>query len=480
MKARNLIILIVVAVLLCGWAYLSSSRKKRRTEAPADIGKPLLAELQDTERLNSIAAIEFVTAQSTVTVSKVEGKWVSPARYNYPLQFESVRDFLRKLAELKTGQPLAGGLQQMEALNLLSPAGATPAEADKTGTLVNLRKETGETVSSLVVGKEHSRQAPQESPYGRGFGAYPDGRFVAAGGKTCLVKETFSDIPKDGKSWLDTQIANVPASEMVKLTVTDAQGQSITLVREEGGSDMALADLASGEEMNKITVSGLAGVFGWLNFEDVTDPALGDDELGFDSPITLKAETKQGKIYTMTLGSGPAETASRYARFKADFSPPEPKPEKATDVASDDGEDSKAADAEESVQDTEAASVEKAQEEQKKLAGEVKDFNDEVGGWTYVIASHEIKDVTADREHFLKKEEKVEDEEREAAGGEADSEIETEPEPESANVEALPAAVEPQSDPAPSSSTDTEPSAQGDSEPKPALEAAAEPAPENK
>jgi len=470
MKAKNLIILIVVAALLCGWAYLSSKRKNRLTEAATVIGKPLLSRLQDAEQLNSIASIAFVTAQGTIDVAKVDGVWVSPAKHNYPVKFDSVRDFLRKLADLKIGQSLPSDPKQMESLDLVSPEGAAE-DAQNTGTLVKLTTESGSTVASLLLGKERSRQAPEDSPYGQGFGAYPDGRFVAAEGKACLVTESFSGIPDDAKAWLDTRVANVSASDLASLSVADPEGATVTLVRAEGKTDMVLPDLAEGEEMDTVKVSGLAGTLSWLDFEDVVDPDKAEAELGFDKATVLTAVTKDDKIYTLMLGAGPEGSESRYARLKAEYVPPEPELAEETAEAEPDVEEGEAQeDTTEVGEEADAAAQRAKEEEQKKLAGEVKEFNDKVGGWTYMLPSHKIKNIDTDRQALLK-ERKVEEEKAVEPAA-----VAPEPVPVSEPAEVAPEPAPAPELPAEAPAGETEPAPQPEPDPQP--EVTPEPQPE--
>ena len=438
MKAKNLIILIVIAAILCGWAYVSSSRKGRLTKAATLIGKPVLAALQDAETLNGIDRIVFLTAQGTVTVAKVEGTWVSPAKYNYPVKFDTVRNFLRTLADLKVGQSLSS--ERKEDLNLVSPESATAEDAGKTGTLVKLKTDSSGGVCSLLVGKEHTRQAPEDSPYGRGMGAYPDGRFVAAEGQVCLVSEALSDIPGDAKAWLETRIANVSSSDMTDLTVTDSEGRTLTLVRAEGKSDLVLPDLADDEEMDSVKVSGLASVMSWLNFDDIVDPATPEADLGFDKATVVTAATKDGKVYTLTLGAGPEGSESRYARLNAEYEPPADE-ERPVAVEPETGEAEAGASEADNVE-ADAAAKQAKEEEQKKLADETKAFNDTVAGWTYVLLGQEIKDIAVERANLLKAVEK-DDEEEEAAAVPAAPVIEPEPPVAEPTPEPAPEAIVP-------------------------------------
>jgi len=408
MKARNLIILAVVAVVLVALARMTSSRKGRLSKGQESMGKPLVEALQDAEKVNSVEKLLFESAGGTVTVARVDGRWVAPDKFNYPVKFDSVHDFVTGLVELKTGQPVPDA--QLAELNLLAPGDAGPGES---GTRVTLLDGDGNGVASLVVGKEHRRQAGGNSPLGAqfaGLGDYPDGRFVASGGKACLISETLTNLPDDPKDWLDNDLANMAAADIASVTVTEAGGETLALAKDPDGADLKLATLAEDEEMDTTRANNLCSVLSWLDFEDVADPAATDEALGFDKAQTYVATSKKGPVYTLTLGGSPEGTEDRYARLNAAYTPPpiedeEPEPqadpgEEMTDEEKQAAEEAAAKKAEERL---------KKQEEQQKLADEVKALNDRTGGWTYVLKAYEVEAVTADRAYFVKEKEQEED-----------------------------------------------------------------------
>lgn len=397
MKGKNLIVLVVIAVVLCGLAYLSSVKKRRGGETMTLIGKPVLAALQDTEKLNSIVRLVFQSADSVISVARVADVWVAPDKFDYPVDFDKVRDFLRKLSELKIGQMAASDRQQLERLELVSPRDAAAGQTNGVGTLVKLQDSAGELVASILIGKQHTRAPPSDSPY-PDYGGYPDGRYLLADGEACLVTDALSGIPNKVQDWLDKDIANVSSYDTVELTVSGPGGKSLTLRRPEGSGDLALDDLADNEEMDTSKVNGVAGTLGYLTFLDVADPSLSDEQLGFDKPVTYIARNNKDQVYTLLVGGSLEGSEGRCVRLSASYTPP---PEEES----------------EEVQPTvEEGAAEKAREEarkkmveQGKLVTEIRELNEKVGRWTYLVSSYKVDNLTVDRADYVKEKEEPEE-----------------------------------------------------------------------
>lgn len=431
MKGKNLVILVVLAVILVGYAYLSSNRNRQPPAAASVLGKPVLPALQETEVLNSIERLTFRSAAGTVAVAQAESGWVAPAKYGYPVEFNKVHDFVRKLRDLKVGQCMPEGRKQLEELNLLSPRDVSGTN-QPTGTLVELADKDGKVLASLVIGKERRRATPDS----RFSDSYPDGRFVAADGKPYVVSDTLDGLPHDVKDWLDADLVNVSASDLDEILVQDASGKTLVLRRPEGGGDLKVGDLAEKEEMDTSKVSSLSGTLGYLRFNDVVDPKFTDAQMGFDKAITYTARAKNGKIYTMKIGANPSVGDDRYIRLSVALAPDDEPKKDATAAVTEAGkkegesdkDDAKKAEAAkttenkaaEKKEDEEAKKKEeeakKKREEREKAEKEVRNLNAKLGKWTYIVAKYKVEAVSAERKDFVKaKEEKKEEKKDEKA-----------------------------------------------------------------
>lgn len=377
MRAKGLAVLVVLAVIVVGLAVLTSRKTETRTMPSPQIGNPVFPDLQNADILNSVAEIVFRTADTTITARKTGGTWVSPDRYGYAVKFSQVRDFLQSLAELKIGQVLPPDPAQRQSLGLAA------------GTSVALETADGQKIASFVLGKEHLRkQADGPMP-----GGYPDGRYISADGQAYLVTETFSAVPDSASAWLEKDLAHVSSYDVNRVTVTDPEGGRLELVRRGGAKDLALEDLADNEQMNSAKVSGLAGVLSYLTFTDVADPALPAEQTGMDKPVQCTVTEKSGKVFTLLVGSSPEGSEERHVQLSVQYVPPPP--------------DKEAADPEKG--DEEGGDADTTAERDKRLAGEVRDLNLRLDGWTFLVRAYKVDDITTDRTAFVEEEEPEED-----------------------------------------------------------------------
>ena len=377
MKAKNLVLLIVVAVVLGGLAYLKSRPPSAPGAGTSAAGQLVLPALDKPENLNRIAEIVVAGPGSTARVSCVKGKWVAADKFGYPVRFDAVSRFLVTLSGLKVGQQVGGGAALLGDLGLLPPGKAAATNATAAGTLITMRDEKGGTVAELLLGKTRSGKSRggEESPYGD-MGGFPDGRYLMAGGQPVLVSESLADVPHSGADWIDRQIANVESGDIVSLALQHPDGSTVEFQRPDKGGELALAGLKDTEEADSSKVSGLTGLLGWLSFSDVADPAKKPAELGFEKPDVLTAKLKDGRTYTLKAGGRPTNSTDRYVTLSAVFVAP-PAPPAATNAPV----------AAVSTNAPAAAKKDPQAEQNAKLADEVKTFNEKQGVWTFLIAA---------------------------------------------------------------------------------------------
>ena len=102
------------------------------------------------------------------------------------MDFGKVAGFLRMLADAKAGQAVAAGKEQLAALGLVSSDDVAGATNVPSGTLVSCLDSKGESVASILVGKQHMRTSGD----GAAYGGYPDGRYARVDGDASLVAGT--------------------------------------------------------------------------------------------------------------------------------------------------------------------------------------------------------------------------------------------------------------------------------------------------
>jgi len=373
MKGKNLVVLLVAAVILGLLAFVTS--RQQQTAPPELLGKKIFPELN----ANDIARVVVTDGTGSVTVERGEKEWRCTSLHGYPANFTKLKNLLLVLEELKIGQTVALTDAEREQLQMVAPN--APA-ATAAGTLVELADSNGRVVASLLVGASHER--PASGPDG-GRGGYPDGKYISTdGGKTVyLVADMLTDVSRKDLDWIDADLLNVPSADVKQVTIVPTNGPTLTLSRESG--NLLLPDLADTEEMDASKLYGVDGAFNYLRINGVADPALTDAELGMTTPSLFTMETKDGRLYTAHIGATPSDSDNRYMRFDVALKPAPPKTEE--------GEQDKAS------EDKEAADA-RAQKEQ-----EVADLNAKLKDWTFLISSYKAEGMTRQRADLVKEKE---------------------------------------------------------------------------
>ncbi len=295
MKTKNLIILAIVAIALVAIAKFTSNSNK--PAKPALSGEPVFPTLD----AGAVAAVEISEGDAAVRIEQGDNGWVVANAFGYPADFARLRSAVLELADLKIGH------RQPDMA--IDPASATA---------VTLFAADGSRLAKVFLGGARESAQQEEMPYGMMGGG--DGRYIALDGAkdTFLVKENLNEFSPDVKSWIDTQLLSVQASEIARVVLTAPDGATVAFDRSSGKLEME--DLAEGEEFDVSKSYSLDSAFSYMRIADVADPALGDDATGLaDGAASIfAATTKDGVTYSARIGSEAPNGAGRYARLAID------------------------------------------------------------------------------------------------------------------------------------------------------------------
>jgi len=353
MTNKKLISLTVVAAVLAGLAYFSTTHKKVKT--PPLVGKPVLSgfELSDVSKIEAGLA-----GGKKLVLASSDSGWVIQSLFGYPADIAKIRENLLKLKDLKIGHVAAGK-------KLASPI------------LVDLQNAAGKSLATLRLGDKHMRQPSGEmEPYGGG--GFPDGRYVSAAGAdtVVLVKETLDAFDGDPKSWTDAQIASVPSTDIAAIELS-GNGKTTKLTKKDG--TWTLEGLTPKEEFDTSKSYSIESALSYLNFNTVADPVLTGDQLGLTTAAVYKVTLKNGEAYTAKIGAVATNSTDRYFKISATFSP-----------------------------------VGTNTTENAALAKKIETFNAKAGKWTYVIPSNNAENMTKTRSDLVKAKEEPKKEEQKA------------------------------------------------------------------
>ena len=298
---RKQLTLILIAVVVFGGLglWLRNRDVSSFKTSQGSMGQKVLGEFD----LNTVARVTVKQGTNELQLVQQNDQWTVAQRAGYPANFSEVGEFLRKLWDLKTIQPVRIGPSQLGRLELVPGAGTN------TATVVELKDKDGKAIRTVLLGKKHMKQGGSPSPFG-GDEGWPDGRFVMVDGKpetTSLVSESFSNIEPKPEQWLNKDFFKVEKVKSIAVTYPVATN-SWKLVRESETAEWKLVDAKPEEPLDAAKTSGLANALSWPSFNDVVvDPK--PETTGLDKPTLAVVETFDGFTYTVKVGNKSGEEA---------------------------------------------------------------------------------------------------------------------------------------------------------------------------
>ena len=301
-------------------------------------------------KIADVSRVEIAGGKSLALAAGEKG-WTVDSLHGYPADAAKIRDALLKLKDLKAGQPASG------------ISNAAP-------TTVVLKDAGGKELAKLTMGEQH-RSAPRGEMAQFGGGGYPDGRYVTLDGTTVVVNDALNEFDGDPKKWVNARICAITASDVTDVAYTKGK-ETVKLARKDGKWN--LEGLGPKEELDSSKTYSLDSALSYLDFVGVVDPKKPEAELGFATGAVYTATLKNGITYTAKIGNKVGSDSA--FKVSATFKPV------GTNAA-------------------ENAACEKT----------VKDFNDNVGKWTYTISSYSAESMSKTRKDLVKAKEEPKKEE---------------------------------------------------------------------
>lgn len=399
MKTRNLVLLIMVAALLVGWAAWTL-RPPKKPEINL-LGTKVLPDLP----INRVHKIVLTTTNATFTLAKVKDIWTVADRFNFPAAFDKIAESLLQLSELKVGQVVSTNGKGKSAFNLLDPTAADSIK-ELCGTRVELRDENDGLLAWLLIGKPFMRAAPSGGPSAPWtFGDYADGQYVLTGNdRVILVSQTFASLTPDAKNWLESDFINEGAAELHEISVSGPEREPFKLLRPKEDASFTLEGLQAKEGvLDSAKVDQLSGSLNFLRFDDIADPALPPKETGLGNPVLFEARTRSGRVYTIRVGNTLTNgTADRYVQVALIYQAPvESNLSPSSALAK--GEAQEAAAAADKTKEQKAEEAAKQVDESAKESDKAKALNERLAPWTFILKSHRVEPFLIKRAELIKK-----------------------------------------------------------------------------
>jgi hypothetical protein len=296
MKKKHLLLLLAVAVVVgLAGVFFQISQYAGWNDSKTD------RTIYQNLAVNDVTKIELRSAPASVTLEKKGDEWGVAEREGYPADFTKIRDLIKLLWGLKSGQETQIGPSQLGRLKLLTPGQGADAgiEIDLKGT---------KDIASLIIGKSVERSNATA-------GSTATGRFVynpAVKDRVYLVSETFFSVdPVSVGAWLDkTFIAPGDLREIDQAAWSNNPGWKV--VRKDPKAEWQPVDSQPGENLDK----SLAESFSTFapTFVDVRPLSVSPDESGLKDPFKVTVKTFDGFTYDLLLGKEGPEKA-RYLQL---------------------------------------------------------------------------------------------------------------------------------------------------------------------
>jgi len=296
MKVKTFTILVIVAGLLSGLAYLSLKPGKQQNQQAA-MGTKLFTNFP----VNSIATITISSPHDTVVLKKKQSFWVVENRYNFKADFSELSEMVKKIRDLKIGRRFKGSDESISRLALNDPADEG-VPADKRGTRILLADESNKPVANFLMGSTDSGSAGSGRQY-----IMPEGQT-----EVYLVDKSFKFLGLTPDKWLEKEILKLEEQQVEKITCYQPGKDKPRYTLQRTGKDeaFALSEAPSEGKLDTYKVDRLARALSPLRIEDVRDPASGDKSFAWKTRIEYRLFNST--VYKIFLGAVTPGNKERY------------------------------------------------------------------------------------------------------------------------------------------------------------------------
>lgn len=202
------------------------------------------------EQVNAIEAIDIVASggATAVQLRRDDDRWQVLERQGFEAEFRQVVDVLRTLAEAGRAEPRTDNPEWYARLGV-----AEVGSDEATGRRIDF---PGTELPSLIVGQVD----PTDS-----------GSYVRIAGEAqAWLSDRVIELAADPLAWLEPGIMDIPGDDLVEITVTHPDGETLVLEKLGEAGDWVLRDVPEGRSAGPAwTRNSLANGLRGLNLEDV-------------------------------------------------------------------------------------------------------------------------------------------------------------------------------------------------------------------
>ena len=379
MKPKHLFILSVVTVAVAAAAIYSVHMQNEDTEVVQE-AKPLFPDLK--AEINSVDAITVQNHDTMFTVARnKDGSWVMPSKYNYPVNFSTVKKVIVGIADMKTVEAKTDNPKLFGELGL-----SDPTAAGSKSTMVTLKSD-GKAVASVLFGeRKYTPGASSERVYVRNPG----------GGRAWRV-DSAPDVDADLKKWMVINTVALARERVKDVEVSGPGRPTLTVYRDsKDEKNFKVRGMPKGAKLEYPSApNAVAGALSFISFDDVKP--VGD--VDFSNAETDRFRTFGGlQVTAYIVKSG----MDNWLKLEAEALPGALSPE-----TSETADKSAAADASADAKDAKDKDA-KTKAKTPDIPAEAKAINARVSAWAYKVPDYKASDLTKKMSDLLEKPKKDE------------------------------------------------------------------------
>jgi hypothetical protein len=327
MKSKTFLILLVAAGVLATLSFFRFGGEDQKTKN--QMGEKLFADFP----VNEVAKIGIIDTENQVTLVKGKAVWQVEERDGYPANFNDLRDLVVKLSRLKIGRTFTGSEESITRLSLASPK---IDDAKGKGKQITLWNGSGNTLADVIIGDNRKTES------GANGGQYLK---INERDDVFLVDDGFPFLKTSPSEWLEKEILNIKADEIVSVTcyAKDETAPAYTLSRPQKGDPAQLNPTPNDREANSSKIDQVFDALAPLTLEDVKTvdkempdafsrtrlvyrlydgreitvfPEAGEDETYTVQLTAKEVEPKMDAVQEKGSGDAPAEEKASHAEEK--------------------------------------------------------------------------------------------------------------------------------------------------------------------
>ena len=222
MSPRHILSLGVLTLIALVLALIVAAPDRPQDDSPASELVPALA-----DQVNAIERyrVHFPDGRDVITLFREGQRWRIEEYHGFEADFEAVADSLRLMAQSRRASPRTSNPEWFSRLALNEPGAP-----DGAGMMVSFPELA---LPSLIIG--------ELDPQGQGH-------FVRlAGDEQAWQADRRIDLPTRPIDWLQRSIMDIPASELVSVTILHPDGDQVRLrAADESGEDWVLMNVPEG------------------------------------------------------------------------------------------------------------------------------------------------------------------------------------------------------------------------------------------